>query len=189
MGWAEIVASSRPDVPVGGRYYGWFPMARYVDMLVTPTTDGLRDDGPHRAAHAPVYRACVATDRDPFHQPGEDAEDRHALLRGLFVTGFLAEDFFADNGWFGAQPRAGAVGLEQDGHRLRALRALTRRHRSHRRHIARQPGVRARARHLRQGGRIRRHRISSNRACRRFDRHVRQRRRCSPASTRTSATS
>jgi Protein of unknown function (DUF2855) len=102
MGWAEIVASSRPDVPVGGRYYGWFPMARYVDMQLTPTTDGLRDDGPHRAAHAPVYRAFVATDRDPFHQPGEDAEDRHALLRGLFVTGFLAEDFFADNTWFGA---------------------------------------------------------------------------------------
>jgi hypothetical protein len=102
MGWADIVASCHPDIPVGGRYYGWFPMARYVDMLVTPTADGLRDDGPHRKAHAPVYRACVATDRDPFHQPGEDAEDRHALLRGLFVTGFLAEDFFADNAWFGA---------------------------------------------------------------------------------------
>jgi len=102
MGWAEIAASSHPGVSVGGRYYGWFPMARYVDMLVTPTADGLRDDGPHRAAHAPVYRSCVATDRDPFYQPGEDAEDRHALLRGLFVTGFLAEDFFADNAWFGA---------------------------------------------------------------------------------------
>jgi NADPH:quinone reductase-like Zn-dependent oxidoreductase len=102
MGWAEVVASNNPGVPVGGRYFGWFPMSRYVDMTVTPTADGLRDDGAHRAAHAPVYRACVATDRDPFHQPGADAEDRHALLRGLFVTGFLAEDFFADNGWFGA---------------------------------------------------------------------------------------
>jgi hypothetical protein len=102
MGWAEIVASCHPEVAVGGRYYGWFPMARYVDMPVTPTADGLRDEGPHRAAHAPVYRAFVATDRDPFHQPGEDAEDRHALLRGLFVTGFLAEDFFADNAWFHA---------------------------------------------------------------------------------------
>jgi hypothetical protein len=103
MGWAETVASNHPDVPTGGRYYGWYPMSRYVDMTVTPTTDGLRDDGPHRAAHAPVYRAYVATDRDPFYQPGEDAEDRHALLRGLFVTGFLAEDFFADNDYFGAQ--------------------------------------------------------------------------------------
>jgi hypothetical protein len=78
-------------------------MARYVDMTVTPTADGVRDDGAHRAAHAPVYRAYVVTDRDPFHQPGPDAEDRHALLRGLFITGWLAEDYFADNDWFGAR--------------------------------------------------------------------------------------
>jgi hypothetical protein len=103
MGWAAVVESQHPGVGVGGRYYGWYPMARYVDMSVTPTADGLRDDGPHRAAHAPVYRAYVATDRDPFYQPGADAEDRHALLRGLFITGWLAEDYFADNGWFGAQ--------------------------------------------------------------------------------------
>jgi len=102
MGWAEVVASAHPDVAAGRRYYGWFPMSRFVDMTVTPAADGLRDDGPHRVAHAPVYRAYTATDRDPFYQPGADAEDRHALLRGLFVTGFLAEDFFADNGYFGA---------------------------------------------------------------------------------------
>jgi NADPH:quinone reductase-like Zn-dependent oxidoreductase len=103
MGWAEVVESRHAEVAVGGRYYGWYPMARYVDMTVTPKADGLRDDGAHRAAHAPVYRAYVATDRDPLHQPGADAEDRHALLRGLFVTGWLAEDYFADNDWFGAR--------------------------------------------------------------------------------------
>ena len=103
MGWAEIVESQHPDIAVGRRYYGWFPMARYVDMTATPVADGLRDDGPHRAAHAPVYRSYVATDRDAFYQPGTDAEDRHALLRGLFITGWLAEDFFADNDWFGAR--------------------------------------------------------------------------------------
>jgi hypothetical protein len=103
MGWAQIVESRHPDVASGGRFYGWFPMARYVDMTVTPVADGVRDDGPHRAAHAPVYRAYVATDRDPFYQAGREAEDRHALLRGLFITGWLAEDYFADNGWFGAR--------------------------------------------------------------------------------------
>jgi hypothetical protein len=103
MGWAQVIESQHPDVPAGGRYYGWFPMARYVDMAVTPTADGLRDEGPHRAAHAPVYRAYVATDRDPFYQAGTDPEDRHALLRGLFITGWLAEDYFADNDWFGAR--------------------------------------------------------------------------------------
>ena len=103
MGWAEVVESRHAEVPTGGRYYGWYPMARYVDMTVTPTTDGLRDDGAHRSAHAPVYRAYTATDRDLFYEPGADAEDRHALLRGLFVTGWLAEDYFADNDWFGAR--------------------------------------------------------------------------------------
>ena len=103
MGWGRIVESNHLEVPVGGRYYGWFPMSRYVDVAVAPTTDGLRDEGPHRAAHAPVYRAFAATDRDAFYEPGADAEDRHALLRGLFVTGFLAEDYFADNDWFGAR--------------------------------------------------------------------------------------
>ena len=103
MGWAEVVESLHPGIPAGGRYYGWYPMARYVDFTATPTADGFRDDGPHRAAHAPVYRAYVATDRDPFHEPGGDAEDRHALLRGLFITGWLAEDYFADNDWFGAR--------------------------------------------------------------------------------------
>ena len=102
MGWADVVASAHPEVPTGGRYYGWFPMARFVDMTVMPSADGLRDDGPHRAAHAPVYRAYVATGRDPLYQPGADAEDRHALLRGLFLTGWLAEDYLADQGWFGA---------------------------------------------------------------------------------------
>ncbi len=103
MGWAEVVESQHPDVSTGGRYYGWYPMARSVDMTVTPTTDGLRDEGLHRAAHAEVYRAYTATTHDPLHQAGTDGEDRHALLRGLFLTGWLAEDYFADNDWFGAR--------------------------------------------------------------------------------------
>jgi hypothetical protein len=109
MGWAEVIESRHPEIAVGGRYYGWYPMARTVTMSVAPTADGFRDDGPHRQAHAPVYRAYVATDRDPFHDDAPDGESRHALLRGLFLTGFLAEAFFADAGgtehptYFGAE--------------------------------------------------------------------------------------
>jgi hypothetical protein len=102
MGWAEIVVSAHPQVPVGSRHYGWFPMSRYVQMTVSPAADGVRDDSPHRAAHAPVYRAYVASDRDPFYEAGADGEDRHALLRGLFLTAFLADDFFAEHEYYGA---------------------------------------------------------------------------------------
>ena len=76
MGWADVVESNHPGVEAGGRYYGWFPMAQYVSMTVGVTADGLRDDGDHRQAHAPVYRSYVSTEHDPFHQPGEEAEVR-----------------------------------------------------------------------------------------------------------------
>jgi len=108
MGWAEVVESSHPDVATGGRYYGWFPMARFVDLAVSATADGLRDDGDHRQHHAPVYRAYVETGRDPMYPQSPaaddlgDAEDRHALLRGLFLTSFLADTFFADADYHGA---------------------------------------------------------------------------------------
>lgn len=109
MGWAEIVESANPDLPVGGRYYGWFPMASSAVFTATATSDGFRDDGAHRSAHAPIYRAYVRTDRDPFYEGSADGEDRHAVLRVLFLTGFLADEFFADNGgadgptYFGAE--------------------------------------------------------------------------------------
>ena len=106
MGWADVVESTHPDVATGGRYYGWFPMARFVDLTVSPTGDGLRDDGEHRLAHAPVYRSYVETGHDPMYPKVAAevlgaAEDRHALLRGLFLTSFLADCFFADQGYFG----------------------------------------------------------------------------------------
>lgn len=115
MGWATVVESLVDGVAEGGRYYGWFPMASHVTFTPTATPDGFRDDAPHRAAHAPVYRSYVRTDVDPMYPDADegiggsldDAEDRHALLRGVALTGFLAEEFFADGGgtdevYFGA---------------------------------------------------------------------------------------
>ncbi len=105
MGWATVVESAHPEVDTGTRYYGWYPMADHVALTVTPTADGLRDDGAHRRAHARVYRAYVDVRHDPLYDPAPDGEDRHALLRGLFLTGFLADEFFADGGpqpYFGA---------------------------------------------------------------------------------------
>ncbi len=103
MGWADIVESAHPDHPEGGRYYGWLPMAQYVTITAAKVRDGLRDDGDHRDAHAAVYRSYVDVQHDPWYEAGADAEDRHALLRGLFLTGFLADEFFADDSYFGAE--------------------------------------------------------------------------------------
>jgi Protein of unknown function (DUF2855) len=102
IGWGRLVESACEGIAPGGLYFGWFPMARTVDVTAAVTPGGVRDDGAHRSAHAPVYREFVATAADPFYQEGEDAEDRHALLRGMFLTGFLADDFFADSDYYGA---------------------------------------------------------------------------------------
>lgn len=108
VGYAEIVESRNADLPVGGRYHGWFPMADTVTFTATATRDGFRDDGQHRQAHAPIYRAFSLTDTDPFHDDAPDGEDRHALLRVLLLTGFLADEFFADSGGTAASDSAGS---------------------------------------------------------------------------------
>jgi hypothetical protein len=110
MGWADVVESAHPEVPTGDRFYGWFPMATHIDMLVTPIAEGLRDDGAHRSEHAAVYRTYSRTTDDPRYprlSPDDDAlgdaEDRHALLRGLFLTGFLADAYLDMDDYFGAE--------------------------------------------------------------------------------------
>ena len=113
VGYAEIVESRNADLPVGGRYHGWFPMAETVTFTATATSDGFRDDGAHRQAHAPIYRSYTRTDLDPFHDDGPDGEDRHALLRVLLLTGFLADEFFADSGGATAEGAASFFGAEQ----------------------------------------------------------------------------
>ena len=52
--------------------------------------------GEHRSSHNLVYRTFEASD-DPA------SEDHTALIRGLFTTSFLADDFLADNAYFGAR--------------------------------------------------------------------------------------
>ena len=99
MGWATVVESRAPEVAIGTRFYGWYPMASHATFTPVVTADGFRDDGAHRSQHAPVYRTYVATGADPMYPAAsegvagsiEDAEDRHVLLRGLALTGFLAE--------------------------------------------------------------------------------------------------
>ena len=102
MGYASVIESNVDGIAVGSRYYGWYPMSTGVDIRAVPTHDGFRDDGPHRKPHAAVYRGFAATDRDAMATTAED-EPRHALLRGLFATGFLADAFFASDDYRGAE--------------------------------------------------------------------------------------
>ncbi len=101
MGWGRVTESRVGSVGVGERFYGWYPMATSVDVLATSVPLGLRDDGAHRAKHAAVYRMFTRSDLDGLYTTPED-EDRHSLLRGLFLTGFLVDGFLGATSYNGA---------------------------------------------------------------------------------------
>ena len=101
IGWATIEESYNDDIPVGGKYFGWFPMAQYVTIKAQAKKNGFRDIGEHRKKHAPVYVDFTRTDADPYYcDPTVDGEDRQAILRGLFLTSFLANEFLLEHSYF-----------------------------------------------------------------------------------------
>ena len=105
-GFGTVVDSRCPGVAVGERLYGYFPMATHVDLAparVTPLS--FTDSAPHRAELHAVYNQYTRCSADPFYTA--DSEDLQALLRPLFTTSWLIDDFFADNAYFGATSAAG----------------------------------------------------------------------------------
>ena len=100
-GFASVIESRHEDVPVGERFYGYWPTAdRAVLQPDRVTPLGFSDAAPHRAELHAVYNQYVRTASDAFHQPG--TESVQALLRPLFLTSWLIDDFLDDNAFFGA---------------------------------------------------------------------------------------
>ncbi len=101
MGFGDVVASNHPDVAAGGRYFGFYPMSRHLVVEAKPVPAGLFDTAAHREETAPAYRQYAETTVDPMYQ--EKYEDELMLLRGLFLTSFLVDDFLAEDDFFGAE--------------------------------------------------------------------------------------
>ncbi len=100
-GFASVVQSQHPGVAVGERLYGYWPMSNFAVLQpdrLTPA--GFSDAAPHRAELHAVYNSYVRAASDPFYTA--DTEDAQALLRPLFITSWLIDDFLADNDFFGA---------------------------------------------------------------------------------------
>ena len=101
-GFATVVESTHPEVPVGERVYGYFPMASHTVLTpVRVSPGGWSDGAPHRADLHPVYNQLTRCASDPFYTA--DTEAVQALLRPLFITSWLIDDFLADNHFFGAR--------------------------------------------------------------------------------------
>ncbi len=105
-GFGDVVESSCPGVAVGERLYGYFPMSSSVVLQPARiSVESFVDGTAHRSALHAVYNQYMRCSADPFYTA--QTEDVQALLRPLFTTAWLIDDFMADNHFFGASQVAG----------------------------------------------------------------------------------
>jgi len=101
MGWADVIVSAHPQIEPGERVWGFFPLSTHLKILAEGVGKGqFRDASPHRAEYAQVYARFDRAAALPIYEPA--GEDHDSLLRGLFMTSWLVEDFLEVNGGFGA---------------------------------------------------------------------------------------
>lgn len=125
MGFADVIASGHPGVRVGERVFGFLPMSTHLVVEVAePGPTSFLDGAAHRRDTALAYRQYLRSTADPQYDPAR--EDVTLLLRGLFLTSFLVDDFLADNGDFGS--RAFVVSSASSKTAIALARCLSRRH-------------------------------------------------------------
>lgn len=101
-GFADVVESRHGEVTVGERIYGFFPLATHLVVEAKKVTaSSFYDAAPHRQPLNAVYNQYQRTKNAAGFAP----QDNHlnALLRPMFTTSFLLDDFLVDNECFGAQ--------------------------------------------------------------------------------------
>jgi NADPH:quinone reductase-like Zn-dependent oxidoreductase len=100
-GFAEVIDSSVAELEAGTRVFGYLPPSS--ELLVEPShvsTHGFVDASAHRAALPGAYNRYARVDTDPLYDA--EREDEQMLLRPLFLTSFLIDDFLDDSELFGA---------------------------------------------------------------------------------------
>ncbi len=99
-GFGTVVESRHAGVSVGEKFYGYYPMSSSTILQpVRLSPEGFFDGAEHRAALHAVYNNYLRCSADPFYT--QQTEDVQALLRPLFITSWLIDDFLADNDFFG----------------------------------------------------------------------------------------
>lgn len=101
-GFAEVVASRCDGIETGERFFGYYPMSTHLVVNATQVkAGGFVDGSPHRRELSGPYNQYVRCSSDPLYATA--SEDLQMLLRPLFMTSFLLDDFFADNNMFEAK--------------------------------------------------------------------------------------
>jgi hypothetical protein len=100
-GFAEVSESRQPQLEAGTRVYGYLPPSSdFVIDAARVDARGFLDASPHRAQLPSAYNSYARTGADPVYD--EDHEDEQMLLRPLFFTSYLIDDFLDDSELFGA---------------------------------------------------------------------------------------
>lgn len=101
-GFGDVIESRHPELAVGERLYGYFPMATHLQVQVADiTARRFRDAAGHRQKAAAPYNSYIRVSGDPaFDGPRRDYQ---ALLRPLFLVSFLAATYFAESEFFEAK--------------------------------------------------------------------------------------
>jgi hypothetical protein len=101
MGWADVCASNHPDIATGERVWGFFPISTHLKILAgNVNAQGFSDLSAHREELSPFYAHFDRASGFPLYEAAR--EDQDSLLRGLFMTSWLVEDFLQVNRSFGA---------------------------------------------------------------------------------------
>jgi len=101
-GFGDVVRSNVDGIEVGERLYGYFPMSSWLVIHpVNLSASSLSDGSAHRAHLHPVYNSYQRIAADPGYR--KEHEPHQMILRPLFTTSFLIDDFLADEDFFGAQ--------------------------------------------------------------------------------------
>jgi hypothetical protein len=94
-GFATVTESNAPDIAVGSRFYGYYPLAETLDVTPRKTATGFIDTAPHRAAKAALYNVYTDVSADPAYDAAYEPEQ--TLFRPLYGTGWWAADFIKQN--------------------------------------------------------------------------------------------
>ena len=98
-GFADVVESCVPALPIGTRVFGYLPPA--TEVVLRPariTPHGFSEGSPHRRTLRPAYNSYrIAPHTDSA------CENERALLYPLHITAFALHDAMREAGWHGAE--------------------------------------------------------------------------------------
>ena len=101
-GYADVIASRSPDLAVGARIFGLFPLASHAELGVEALfPNRFRDPTPHRQAAAEAYHGYTA--RPPVSIVDDKLTAVEMLVRPLLMVSWLASLHFAEQAYFGAR--------------------------------------------------------------------------------------